>query len=126
MTLPVAGAAPHRVRPRMSQGLLDAITEALRSAGASVEIVTAVVWAYGHGSVRRALESVSKLDQAMQSFRSMRRMEASFKNARALRLRFSHSMPAHRVTATSGHSLALGDTLGVTAGGLGGFPLFDA
>src|SRR5260370_40985690 len=38
------------------------------------------------------LESVSKLDQGLQSFRSMRRMEASFKNARALRLRFSQSL----------------------------------
>ena len=30
-----------------------------------------------------SLESVLKLDQALQSFRSMRRMEASFKNARS-------------------------------------------
>src|SRR6266436_3583413 len=42
------------------------------------------------------LESVSKLDQGLQSFRSMRRMEASFKNARALRLRFSQSLASRR------------------------------
>src|SRR6266436_2907054 len=42
------------------------------------------------------LESVSKLDQGLQSFRSMRRMEASFKNARALRLRFSQSLARRR------------------------------
>ena len=44
----------------------------------------------------RALESVSRLDQGLQSFRSMRRMEASFKNARALRLRFSQSLARRR------------------------------
>src|ERR1700732_4579422 len=37
-----------------------------------------------------------KLDQALQSFRSMRRMEARFKNARALRLRFSQSLARRR------------------------------
>src|SRR5258708_10534686 len=42
------------------------------------------------------LESVSKLAQGLQSFRSMRRMEASFKNARALRLRFSQSLARRR------------------------------
>src|SRR6516164_6996337 len=42
------------------------------------------------------LESVSKLQQGLQSFRSMRRMEASFKNARALRLRFSQSLARRR------------------------------
>src|ERR1700758_3768334 len=42
------------------------------------------------------LESVSKLDQGLQSFRSMRRMEASFRNARALRLRFSQSLARRR------------------------------
>src|SRR5712692_2162740 len=41
-------------------------------------------------------ESVSKLQQGLQSFRSMRRMEASFKNARALRLRFSQSLARRR------------------------------
>src|SRR6516165_8939821 len=45
---------------------------------------------------RTFLESVSKLDQVLQSFRSMRRMEASFKNARALRLRFSQSLARRR------------------------------
>ena len=43
-----------------------------------------------------ALESVSTLRQGLQSFRSMRRMEASFKNARALRLRFSQSLARRR------------------------------
>src|SRR5262249_22358491 len=42
------------------------------------------------------LESVSELDQGLQSFRSMRRIEASFKNARALRLRFSQSLARRR------------------------------
>ena len=42
------------------------------------------------------LESVLKLDQGLQSFRNMRRMEASFKNARALRLRFSQSLARRR------------------------------
>src|SRR5580692_9155533 len=42
------------------------------------------------------LEAVLKLDQALQSFRSMRRMEASFKKARALRLRFSQSLARRR------------------------------
>jgi hypothetical protein len=42
------------------------------------------------------LESVSTLHQGLQSFRSMRRMEASFKNARALRLRFSQSLARRR------------------------------
>src|SRR5271168_864865 len=45
---------------------------------------------------RGLLESVSKLRQGLQSFRSMRRMEASFKNARALRLRFSQSLARRR------------------------------
>jgi hypothetical protein len=39
-------------------------------------------------SIDLALESVSKLDQALQNFRSMRQMDASFKNAMASRLRF--------------------------------------
>ena len=42
------------------------------------------------------LESVSELDQGLQSFRNMRRIEASFKNARALRLRFSQSLARRR------------------------------
>ena len=42
------------------------------------------------------LESVLKLDQGLQSFRSMRRMEASFKKARPLRLRFSQSLARRR------------------------------
>jgi len=33
-------------------------------------------------------ESDSRLPQGLQSFRNMRRMDASFKNARAFRLRF--------------------------------------
>src|SRR5882762_3498199 len=51
---------------------------------------------YGDRGYVRCLESVSKLDQGLQSFRSMRRMEASFKNARALRLRFSQSLASRR------------------------------
>ena len=42
------------------------------------------------------LESVPKLQQGLQSFRNMRRMEASFKNARALQLRFSQSLARRR------------------------------
>jgi hypothetical protein len=42
------------------------------------------------------LESVSRLRQGLQSFRNMRRMDASFKNARALRLRFSQSLARRR------------------------------
>src|SRR6202007_2392558 len=42
------------------------------------------------------LESVSKLDQGLRSFRSMRRMEASFRNASALGLRFSQSLAERR------------------------------
>src|SRR5208282_958133 len=41
-------------------------------------------------------ESVLRLQQGLQSFRSMRRMDASFKNARALRLRFSQSLARRR------------------------------
>src|SRR5258705_11224263 len=44
----------------------------------------------------QALESVSKLHQGLQTFRSMRRIDASFKNARALRLRFSQSLARRR------------------------------
>jgi cytochrome c len=46
--------------------------------------------------INGCLESVSKLHQGLQSFRSMRRMEASFRNARALRLRFSQSLARRR------------------------------
>jgi hypothetical protein len=42
------------------------------------------------------IESVPKLQQGLQSFRNMRRMEASFKNARALQLRFSQSLARRR------------------------------
>jgi hypothetical protein len=45
---------------------------------------------------RLRLESVLKLDQGLQSFRSMRRMEASFKKARPLQLRFSQSLARRR------------------------------
>ena len=41
-------------------------------------------------------ESVSRLQQGLQSFLSMRRMEASFKNARALRFKFSQSLARRR------------------------------
>ena len=42
------------------------------------------------------IKSVSKLHQGLQSFRSMRRMEASFKKARPLQLRFSQSLARRR------------------------------
>ena len=45
---------------------------------------------------RAASKSVPKLQQGLQSFRNMRRMEASFKNARALQLRFSQSLARRR------------------------------
>ena len=50
----------------------------------------------GTKMVGRLLESVPKLQQGLQSFRNMRRMEASFKNARALQLRFSQSLARRR------------------------------
>jgi hypothetical protein len=40
----------------------------------------------------RASESVRRLYQGLHSFRNLRRMEASFRKARALRLRFSQSL----------------------------------
>src|SRR5215510_5579231 len=42
------------------------------------------------------LESVRKHQAGLQSFRSMRRIEASRRNARALRLRFSQSLTSLR------------------------------
>ena len=42
------------------------------------------------------LESVRRLYQGLQSFRNMRRMEASLRKARALRLRFSQSLASLR------------------------------
>ena len=45
---------------------------------------------------KAVLESVSELYQGLQSFRSMRRIDASFKNASALRLRFSQSFARRR------------------------------
>ena len=45
---------------------------------------------------RTLLESVRKHDQGLQSFRSMRRMEARYKNARPLRLRHSQSLASLR------------------------------
>jgi hypothetical protein len=44
----------------------------------------------------KASESVPRLLHGLQSFRSMSRMDASFKNARALRLRFSQSLARRR------------------------------
>ena len=46
--------------------------------------------------ILNCLESVSKLHQGLQSFLSMRRMEASFKKARPLQLRFSQSLARRR------------------------------
>src|ERR1700721_601831 len=42
------------------------------------------------------LESVRGLHQGLHSFRNMRRMEASLRKARALRLRFSQSLASRR------------------------------
>src|SRR6266545_213431 len=44
----------------------------------------------------QALESVRKHQAGLQSFRSMRRIEASRRNASALRLRFSQSLASLR------------------------------
>src|SRR5207248_1463057 len=44
----------------------------------------------------RGLESVRKHQAGLQSFRSMRRIEASRRNASALRLRFSQSLASLR------------------------------
>src|SRR5262245_12589282 len=49
----------------------------------------------GIGTKRR-LESVRKHQAGLQSFRSMRRIEASRRNASALRLRFSQSFASLR------------------------------
>ena len=44
---PASGAAkPRRPKPRMSQGLLDAIADAMRNAGASPQVMGAVFEAY--------------------------------------------------------------------------------
>ncbi len=43
-----------------------------------------------------ALESVRKLHEGLQSFRSMKRIEASFRKASAVRLRFSQSLANRR------------------------------
>src|ERR1700692_2678774 len=45
---------------------------------------------------RTSLESVRGLYQGLHSFRNMRRMEASLRKARALRLRFSQSLASRR------------------------------
>src|SRR6516162_6666603 len=45
---------------------------------------------------RTPLESVRRLHQGLHSFRNMRRMEASLRKARALRLRFSQSLASRR------------------------------
>src|SRR5262245_53847946 len=51
----------------------------------------------GHGGHwTKALESVRKHQAGLQSFRSMRRIEASRRNASALRLRFSQSFASLR------------------------------
>src|SRR5262249_51883013 len=51
----------------------------------------------GHSAVDRSLsESVRKHQAGLQSFRSMRRIEASRRNASALRLRFSQSLASLR------------------------------
>src|SRR6266404_8619946 len=54
---------------------------------------------YSFGSIVAALaslESVRKHQAGLQSFRSMRRIEASRRNASALRLRFSQSLASLR------------------------------
>src|SRR5439155_4873674 len=48
------------------------------------------------GLLGTALESVRKHQAGLQSFRSMRRIEASRRNASALRLRFSQSLASLR------------------------------
>src|SRR5262249_27054837 len=47
-------------------------------------------------AVLKSLESVRKHQAGLQSFRSMRRIEASRRNASALRLRFSQSLASLR------------------------------
>src|SRR5215471_9511645 len=61
-------------------------------------------WIRGHSSYAGPrlspqldfLESVRGLHQGLHSFRNMRRMEASLRKARALRLRFSQSLASRR------------------------------
>src|SRR5262245_7660273 len=50
----------------------------------------------GRQSPTKSLESVRKHQAGLQSFRSMRRIEASRRNASALRLRFSQSLASLR------------------------------
>ena len=54
------------------------------------------VWRLRMLAMRLVLESVRRLYQGLQSFRSMRRMEASLRNASAVRLRFSQSLANRR------------------------------
>src|SRR5271156_4723831 len=49
-----------------------------------------------YNSADNSLESVRGLYQGLQSFRNMRRMEASLRKASALRLRFSQSLASRR------------------------------
>src|SRR5260370_36364 len=75
-------------------------------AAAAAAIATAPAYAqqapYGGQGVKlnvlvdKDLESVRKHQAGLQSFRSMRRIEASRRNASALRLRFSQSLASLR------------------------------
>ena len=84
----------------------QAVVEALKlKEGDEIEITIAGMRRFEIGRDRtreealqriRALESVRKHQTGLQSFRSMRRIEARRKNASALRLRFSQSLASLR------------------------------
>src|SRR5215472_727383 len=59
-------------------------------------IKTAGTYKYATDLSTEVLESVRKHQAGLQSFRSMRRIEASRRNASALRLRFSQSLASLR------------------------------
>src|SRR6266567_3777135 len=59
-------------------------------------LLVAIILAVLMPRTEKALESVRKHQAGLQSFRSMRRIEASRRNASALRLRFSQSLASLR------------------------------
>ena len=69
----------------------------------------------GFSDTGYALESVRKDQTGLQSFRSMRRIEARRKNASALRLRFSQSLASLRQRLSQARVRSTIQRLGSTA-----------